>query len=312
MTNPLVSVVIPAYNRPGRTRRAVASVVNQTYDPLELIVIDDGSSPPISESVTLPEEPFEQATLVTHETNHGANAARNTGLDHANGTYVAFLDSDDEWEPEKISRQIEQLEADTPYEASYTGVRQLDAAGNLNGIQRASVSGDIQANLLRGNIIGTFSSFVIARDVIESIGRPDPAMPCWQDWEWFLRLSTMVSFGGVPDPLTVRHNEGGQISSAFEQKRDEAGPVIEKRIRDLAPTERTTRIGVAYLHFQIGKAALKKRKYTDARRYFAYAIRHSPSQYIFYIYLILSSHHYPIILRAKRFYDSYFKVLYTN
>lgn len=299
MAAPVVSVVVPAYNRPERVRRAVQSVVGQSYGPLELVVVDDGSTPPLEESLTLPDDRLTDATLETHETNRGANAARNTGIDHASGEYVAFLDSDDEWKPTKIRRQVDRLEAGGD-EAAYTGVEQVDANGDRNGIQRATSDGRLLEPLLRGNVVGTFSSVVVARDAIESVGRPDPSMPCWQDWEWFLRLSRAVSFAAVEDPLTIRHNEGGQISSAYEQKRDEAKPVIATRITECAPTDRAARLGLAYLDFQLGQAALSVGAYADARRHFRRAIGRHRREVRFYLYLALAGSHYPTVRGIKR------------
>jgi glycosyltransferase involved in cell wall biosynthesis len=300
MSGPLVSVVIPTFERPRRTQRAVDSVAEQTYDPLELVVVDDGSDPPLGPALSVPDGAFERSALLRHDRNRGGNAARNTGIDRASGEYVAFLDSDDEWEPAKIERQVARLERTPDAAMSYTGVRQLDADGNLNAIRDATERGDLSAALLRGNAVGTFSSVVVSAAALERVARPDPGMPCWQDWEWYLRLSTGVEFDAVDDPLTVRHNEGDQISGRYEPKRDEAYPVMRSRIWEFADTPREAHVGIAYLNYELGRAALSTRRYAEARRFLGRAIRDYRTEHRFYLYLACSGAQYPLLQRTKR------------
>ncbi|MFC6990634.1 glycosyltransferase family 2 protein [Haladaptatus sp. GCM10025707] len=94
---PTVSVVIPTYNRSEEVTHAIDSVLAQTYDDFELLVVDDGSTDDTEEVVTSYDD--DRVKFIEHEENQGAPAARNTGIEHAEGEYVAFLDSDDEWLP---------------------------------------------------------------------------------------------------------------------------------------------------------------------------------------------------------------------
>ncbi|WP_276257060.1 glycosyltransferase [Halomontanus rarus] len=104
----LVSVVIPTYNRADVLPRAIDSALAQTVDDLEVLVVDDGSTDDTQAVVDSYETPRVQS--ITHGTNRGANVARNTGIEHANGEFVAFLDSDDEWRPTKLERQLAALD----------------------------------------------------------------------------------------------------------------------------------------------------------------------------------------------------------
>ena len=102
---PLISVIIPVFNRKDVLVRAVRSVLAQTFTDFDLIVVDDGSREDIAEALgNVLQKP--NVSLVRHETNRGAGASRNTGVAHATGRYVAFLDSDDEWRPEKLEHQL--------------------------------------------------------------------------------------------------------------------------------------------------------------------------------------------------------------
>src|SRR6056297_2960635 len=103
-----VSVIIPTYNRAKTLLRAIDSALAQTIDDLEVVVVDDGSTDNTESVLAAYDDP--RVRPVIHETNQGANVARNTGLEHACGEYVAFLDSDDEWHPAKLERQLAVLE----------------------------------------------------------------------------------------------------------------------------------------------------------------------------------------------------------
>lgn len=104
-----VSVVIPTYNRAELLSRAIDSVLAQTYDDFELLVVDDGSTDDTEAVVTAYDD--DRVRYLAHETNRGANPARNTGIEAAEGEFVAFLDSDDEWRPRKLEAQLDRLEA---------------------------------------------------------------------------------------------------------------------------------------------------------------------------------------------------------
>lgn len=300
MAQPLVSAIIPSYNRPLRTQRAIDSVSNQSYPNIELIVVDDGSTPPLEEHVSIDRGEFEAVKFKKHEVNQGGNVARNTGIEVASGKYLAFLDSDDEWLVDKVREQVTHLEHKKTCSASYTSVKQLDDSGNLNAINYATKDGNILNNLLRGNVIGTFSSVMVSSEAIDQVGQPNPDLPCWQDWEWYLRLAKKVEFTAVENPVTVRYNEGDQISGSYRPKRDEAYPAIRQRIEELSSSAKQRRTGIAYLNFELGYSALVTGHYAEARRNFAKAIAGHPSDLTFYLYLACSGGHYPMIKSLKR------------
>lgn len=296
----MVSVIIPTYDRPRRTRRAVDSVANQTYAPIELIVVDDGSIPPLEPSLDLPVEELHRAVLLRHDENRGANVARNTGLEAASGDYLAFLDSDDEWLPEKIERQVRCVEGGEGFEACYTGVRIVDGRGRVNSVRRPTKSGDLLDDLLREDVIGSYSLILVSRAAVDLAGMPDPVVPAWQDWEWYLRLAEVVEFEAVPDPLAVKHTGKDRLGRRYQLKRDGAYPILRERIRQLAGTRRQARIGVAHLNFKLGYTALVNGRYAEARRLFLAAIRGQPLEATFYLYLACAGRHYAWARDLKR------------
>ena len=295
--DPVVTTIIPTYNRSAETRRAIESVLNQTYNAIELIIVDDGSTPPISQSIAINSDEA-NVNIIAHESNRGANVARNTGIDAAHGEYIAFLDSDDEWVDTKIERQLTAIH-NTAYEAAYTSVKHVNPAGELNGISQARTDGNIQRALLKKNVVGSFSTLLISRTAIDEVGRTDPSLPCWQDWEWYLRLSQSVDFHAINEPLTISHSGSDQISRNFASKREVAYPIMKQRISEYAPNERTARIALAYLDFQLGYAALVHGRYDISRSQFFSAIRAYPWEPSFYQYLICAGPQYSTVRSLK-------------
>jgi len=105
MKNPTVSVIIPTYNRAHLVGRSIQSVINQTYQDFEIIVVDDGSTDNTEDIIKEFQKKDKRIKHIKHNKNKGGSAARNTGIRAARGEYIAFLDSDDEWMPTKLEKQ---------------------------------------------------------------------------------------------------------------------------------------------------------------------------------------------------------------
>ena len=212
---PLVSVVIPSYNRLHCLPRAIASIVAQSYRPIEIIVVDDGSTDGTADWAAGYDGPvpFRFHPL---ERNMGAAAARNRGIELAEGTYVAFLDSDDVWHPEKLARQLAALSANGPrYGAAYTGIASLTEAGQPCGISRATEAGDIRLALMNHNVVGSTSCALVRRDVLLAVGGFEPTLRSCQDWELWVRVAAVTRFACVPELLTTLYiAQDGRITSS--------------------------------------------------------------------------------------------------
>ncbi|WP_257301046.1 glycosyltransferase family 2 protein [Haloarchaeobius sp. FL176] len=294
-----VSVIIPVYNRFGKAQRAIDSVANQTYDNIQLVIIDDNSEDDIENHICIDCQKFSDVSICKHSKNRGANAARNTGIDEAYGEYIAFLDSDDEWRESKISEQVEDV-SNSKAKFSYTWVKQVDEHNEYNSMNTPCVYGSATEDLIKGNAIGTFSSVMVQHDVITMAGKPDERLPLWQDWEWFLRLSRYADFTGIEKPLTIRHNEGGQISDNFELKRDEAYPKLLNSLKKFASEGNERKEAIANLHYSLGYSALSSYRYSEARKWIGRAIKKDPTVPKYYMYLLSSSIHYPYLQKGKR------------
>ncbi|MXV64113.1 glycosyltransferase [Natronorubrum sp. JWXQ-INN-674] len=216
-----VSVIIPTYNRASTLVRAIDSALEQTIDDLEVVVVDDGSTDDTASVLAAYDEP--RVRPVVHATNRGANVARNTGIDHARGEYVAFLDSDDEWHPAKLERQLAALEArsgdwvgaycDTAYDLSGPsgGLRSAAAAVLARGDEEPTRNGDeeLVGEILADNVQpGAGSTLLVRTDVAREVGGFDERLDRFQDPEFCLRVLEEGKLAYVDEKLVVREETG--------------------------------------------------------------------------------------------------------
>ena len=194
---PLVSVVIPVFNRYDTLQMAVASALAQTERDIEVIVVDDGSTPPLTRD-RLPDDP--RIVLLTHQRNSGAAAARNTGIKNAKGEFIAFLDSDDRWESGKLAAQIALMRREPDaIGGCITGFRSADGAvGAL-----PDVGPDLTARLLLGCNLNPGTTLFCRRSVFDEIGVFDEHYARLEDWDWLLRFARRFGLAAVPEPLAT-------------------------------------------------------------------------------------------------------------
>lgn len=278
-TRSLVSVVIPTYGRSDSLRRAVESVLKQTYNNIELIIVDDGSETPVIDTLTdISFDPLDSVTFIRHHTNRGANVARNSGIRAATGEYVAFLDDDDRWDETKIHKQVNAFnESGSKIGVVYTGLRAESPEGTT--VTTPTAEGDVITDLLTGETFGQFSSVMVASDVIPEAGLPDERFPAWQDREWFFRLAQYCHFKPVPETLTYRRTDlEDSISGKFEQKRDIAYPLFVDKHYPLAREHGLyyARTFLASLRQMLARSAAQTGRYEQARKYFVLAFLANP------------------------------------
>ncbi|QIB73943.1 glycosyltransferase family 2 protein [Halogeometricum borinquense] len=279
----LVSVVVPAYGRPEYLDAAVESVNDQTYAPIELIVVDDCSPDPIEPIVADAEtDSLHRVHVIRHEVNRGANAARNTGIEASRGEFVAFLDDDDYWRPRKVEKQVRAFEnGGDEVGFVYTGQENVAADGTTTNYRVPETRGWVTHELFRGAPLCSFSSVMVRRSVIDEVGLLDTRFPSWQDREWYLRVSEVCAFETVTEPLAVRRVDShGQISDNYEQKRDVSYPLFLEKHRPLARKygRRHEKALVAAQSRSLAHAALMNGQYRDAVRFLLRSIRYDPSQ----------------------------------
>ena len=197
LNKPLVTVVIPTYKRPKKLERAVQSVLNQTYENLEIIVVND--DPREEELLEIKDD---RIKVINHSENKGGAAARNTGIRNSHGKYVALLDDDDKFIPKKIKLEVEVMEKlPEDYVASFCW-----SYAEEGEIRKTNSTGDFIYKILsldRGLHLGSSSIFVI-REVVSSIGGFDERFPRHQDLELLIRLRLEGKIKMLRQPLFVK------------------------------------------------------------------------------------------------------------
>ena len=230
---PLVSVVIPAFNAAATIRRALASVARQDYDPMETIVVDDGSTDDTRRIVAATREP--PVRLIELGRNRGPSAARNAGIKAARGKYVAFLDADDEWLANKLAKQVAAIEAAPAASfATCDGVI-LGPNGREWGrllVERPRECGpEAWKTLLEYTFVQT-SGVVARRDLLVDLGGFDEERVMAEDQDMWIRLALAGEVLCVDEVLMIFHRTSESLSSRL--RRGEAEyvlPMIERHIR---------------------------------------------------------------------------------
>jgi glycosyltransferase involved in cell wall biosynthesis len=201
---PQVSVIIPAYNRAKILPRAINSILSQTFQDFEIIVVDDCSKDNTDEVVRQYDDP--RIRYTKHIQNKGGSAARNTGIKEARGEFIAFLDSDDEWLPNKLDKQINrfnQINGDCGL--IYTYLEIVDREGNFLKNHCVDSDGEVLKDLLVANFIASTSSIIVKKKYMDQIGGFDTEMKSCQDWDLYIRLSQVCQIFCIPEPLTKHY-----------------------------------------------------------------------------------------------------------
>jgi glycosyltransferase involved in cell wall biosynthesis len=257
---PLVSVVMPTYNRASLLDRAIRSALNQTYNNLEIIVVDDASSDETPDVVKAFQD--QRVRYIRHETNRGGSAARNTGIRNATGEFIAFLDDDDEWEPEKT---VQQLEAMGRYDVVLCTSNE-SGRGTSKFDSKTTVNLD---DLRRGDFTAGGTGVLMARSAVLKETLFDEILPKYQDWDLFIRLAQKCEIGYLNMRL-VRYNEGAhhRISNKILTL---PAPVLEKQLQMLEKHREF--FGSVWYRRHMSRAIL-------------YGIKHRPDKYSHILYAV--------------------------
>jgi len=196
---PAVTVIVPVFNGKNTIERALDSVFAQAFTDFEIIVVDDGSTDLTVEAIS--RKYGEQLRIIEHRKNRGAAAARNTGIAAARGRWVAFLDCDDTWRPDKLASQLEMLEkAGSMAKACATGF-QLYKNGREITFKTKFSPEQFRREILFGCTISPGSTILVDRSVFDDIGMFDESFLRLEDWDWLLRFAKRYDMMFVPTPL---------------------------------------------------------------------------------------------------------------
>lgn len=280
---PQVSVIIPTYNRDEILPRAIESVLKQQYDNFEMLIVDDGSDDGTAEIANSYND--DRIKLFSHRVNKGTAAARNTGIGHASGEYIAFLDSDDEWLPHKLTNQISNLSGGSGgIIGAYSSISDKDRS-----VRRESTVSDFRENVdvkageeLLGEIL-TFqtglspgSTLIVERDVVTEIGGFDETFDKKEDLELLVRLLQKGGLAFINDKSVLLGSSPRPDAEEIESYTD---LMFEKHTNIIAhlenrgyPVRQTRRFQLAKLYFEEGdiKEGVEKLRNSRAPKFRQY------------------------------------------
>lgn len=212
---PDVSVILPLYNSERYIQETVNSVINQTYPNIEFIVVDDCSTDSSLDIVRSELKAIPNARIIAFEKNSGVAAARNAGIAECTGEFIAFIDSDDIWHPDKLTKQVQLFQSSSEKTGLiYCWIRPMTEAGiPLAFAERWQGRGDVLYDLLYRLGIGGGSTPMIRRSVVDTVGLYNLEMSPCEDTEFYLRVAEKFEFDYVPDILVGKRRVGSSRSA---------------------------------------------------------------------------------------------------
>lgn len=264
--NPLVSVVIPTFNRAGTIRRAVLSVLNQSYHNLELIVVDDASTDCTADVLAEIEDP--RMKVICHKKNKGVAGALNTGARAAKADFIAFQDSDDEWLDAKLTEQMEHFLATDAACVCIYCIKIVYGRDNaftrgrrrtmcVPGPDAELVEGDLRQVLWRNNIISN-QTIICKAEAYRSVGGFDEKLYNSVDWDFAIRLSELGTFAFVDKPLVNTYIQPDSVST-LTRKKPYSQLIINNKMKRRGVPIAARAATLARLGYRLGKLGYPKR-----------------------------------------------------
>lgn len=223
-----VTVIIPVYNREKTIRRCINSIISQTVQPYEIIVVDDGST---DKSLKIVDE-FNYNIKVIKQNHRGAQAARNIGILNAGGDYIAFLDSDDEWMPQMLEISINEISSHKSDCVTYSDCYVYK--NQKHRLWKLPECGNSAYSFLLINIGPMFQSMLAKKDIFIKIGLLDENVVAYQEWETAIRLANEVEIVHIKQPLFKYHLHLGETISKDKIKGIKGYTyIVNKHIREI-------------------------------------------------------------------------------
>ncbi|MGA1840851.1 MAG: glycosyltransferase [bacterium] len=272
--NNKVSVIIPTFNRVTYLSEAIESVLSQSYDNLELIVVDDGS---FDNTRDLVHSFSDERIGYFYQKNNGIASALNLGLKKSSGDYIARLDSDDIFLPEKLKLQVKLLDHNPDLGLVYTQAYNMDDKGNaLKLFLKNHTCPQEPLKVLRHFLFPPSQSIMFRRSCIDKIGYFDETMPVGEDWDFCIRMAQKYRFAYCDEPLVKIRKHPDMITSDKIKTAQSILQVMEKHVETLSLGEGKEWLAPHY--HNLGRLYLHKRNYKNAREYFYGAFRLNPIQ----------------------------------
>jgi len=299
-----VSVVIPTHNRSEQLIKTVESVLNQTHKEFEIIIVSDGSTDNTDQVIAELEQRDNRIKGIVYHPSGGANKARNKGIEAAKYEWVAFLDDDDQWYPDKLEAQLKVVQADESIGLVYTGVNVVYINENESYKSLGQHSGDLSREILKSNVIGTTSTVMAKKELLEEVGMFDVDLPAIQDYDLWIRLCQITRVGVVPEEKLYYYNNTAskQISSdlnRYESARERINNKYPALFEQLSESERKSiEVNTALSRANL---ALRNRDKKNAIKFIRKSLKHGFNvKSIIYLVLLPVPYKYLLKIRNKK------------
>ena len=297
-----VSVIIPTYNRATLVAEAVESILAQTYDELEVIVVDDGST---DETPSVLEEYVRRDDRVRsiRQNNRGVAAARNAGLAHAKGTLMSFCDSDDLWLPNKLERQVAYLQQHPDAGLVFSDVMSVQGDQTETPsyfAERPPYAGLVFPALLERNFIPT-SSVVVRKRCLDAVGGFDGSLAPSEDYDLWLRVCQRFPVGYVPEVLVKVRRHAGNLTHDERTGYRTHLAVLDRVTAQYGKQlpSGVVRRAYACTYFHMGYGEFTHARLKEAREAWVMSLRYDPICMKTYGYLAAASLPRPIVRQLR-------------
>ncbi len=279
MIENLVSVIIPVFNRQDYVAETIESVINQTYNNIEIVIINDGSTDNSEEIIRSFAAHYPKKINLINQQNQGQVKARNNGLKVARGEFIAFLDSDDVWLPEKIEKQIHLFENEVGL--VYSGVQYIDALGKVIGGELCdqSIRGSVYEKLLVKNRM-TGGTVVVKNEALKKVGLFDETLKAAENWDLWIRIAKFYELDFVDETLLKYRKHSDNMSGNNNLMLDATYNILEKHCLNSGVEEVTgeaCKVATANYYYRVGVYLASISDYTNARMNFQKATKYVPN-----------------------------------
>ncbi|AFY50940.1 glycosyl transferase [Nostoc sp. PCC 7524] len=294
----LISIILPVYNGEKTIKETIQSILHQSFIDWELIVINDGSQ---DTTLDIINEFADHRLHVYSFYNAGLAISRNRGIIKSKGDYIAFLDADDLWTPDKLACQFKALQENPQASVAYSWCNHIDESSHfLRNGSRISANGDVYAKLLVGNFLENGSNPLIRRQALLSVGEFEPSLNPAEDWDLWLRLASSYHFVLVPFPHVLYRVTSNSMSSNIVKMEAASLKIIEK----------------AFNHAPQSLQSLKNYSIGNLYKYLIYKLLESSSPDKFLNlsikFLCMIAKYDVSIIRTKAFIKLLFKIIVIN
>lgn len=297
---PQVSVIILTRNRPQFLVKAIQSVLNQTFTDFEVIIVDDASTDETLKVI----QSFQDRRIIAirHEVNKGESGSRNAGVKMAKGEFIAFLDDDDEWLPQKLELQVAMFQkGNEKLGGVYTGFYKWDITKEkIIGEFLPKRRGDIADDMFVRNWVGTPSTVVVKKKCLQDVGVFDESLVYGPDWDMWIRIAQKYEFDCIMAPLVKYGIHQQQMSTNYRQWILGTERILEKYKEFYS----VTRKGQSVFWVNLGENYCYSGNFQKGRETFWFGIRSYPHEIRFYYNLCLALMGERVFKKVKALRDS--------